>query len=229
MVLPFLMIAKALKPMAKIKKGAWKAMGGAFRQVKQAVDPMKAFSKIFEIISVLMLPLTVLFTIFAKIILTELMPYIIELIKIIEDLGEVAEDSAGWLDEFIILVGEQVDFIVTDTVRIWDAFTTGIDDIVTYIEDAWEDLIDDLEDLLPDFGGFDGGGGGGDGGGGPPGFFDPIFGGPGSPGTPENPILPIYPASTTNNTININLQNSVIDNRDKLIRDIAEQVTIRFG
>ena len=220
MVLPFLMIAKALKPMAKIKKGAWKAMGGAFRQLKQAVDPMKAFSKIFEIISVLMLPLTVLFTLFAKIILTELMPYIIKLIEIIEDLGEVAEDSAGWLDEFIILVGEQVDFIVTDTVRIWDAFIKGIDDTVTYIEDAWDDLIDAL--TPPSFGG---------GGGGPGGGTFPQF--PELPGLEipdfEPPSIPEVPFPRSSNTININLQGSVIDDRGKLIRDIVEQVVMRIG
>ena len=235
MVLPFLMIAKALKPMAKIKKGAWKAMGGAFKQIRKSVDPMKSFSKILEIVNVLMLPLTFVMTLLAQIILTALMPYISDLIVALEDLGiwidwltikitgwviQLEAMGVSWELIFSALNSQKTEFdlliIVLNTLAAafeWVNDTIG--DLLTSIRD-WKSL-----------GGFDGGGDGGDDGN----WYDPlvdyIIGGGGG-GTSAPATMSSTNTNNTNN-ININLQGSVIDDRGKLVRDIVEEVVMRIG
>ena len=230
-VLPFLLIGKALKPLAKIKRQSWKAMGSAFGQMKSAVDPMKSFGKIMEILNVVMLPLTYIVTLLAAVIIGKLMPHIIELIDYIDDLNIALEEQAWWNKSGIDYINEDAipalqrwyenlhiwfdgwDQRQTDFFKAWDE---GLDDIYGW----FEDLINDIKDLLT----LDlrGGGGGGGGGGGDDGFEWPEFEwgtGPVGGGTNYN----------TTNSVNINLSNAVIDNRAKLVRDISEEVIIRLG
>ena len=220
--------------MAKVKKGAWKAMGGAFKQIRKSVDPMKSFSKILEIVNVLMLPLTFVMTLLAQIILTALMPYISDLIVALEDLGI-------WIDWLTIKITGwliQLEAMGVSWELIFSAFdSTGanIDRLIItlgIIAGAFEwvnDTIDNIIDTIRDWkslGGFGGGDGdGGDGGS----IWDELM--KLIPGQGDNQRGSGSTSTTTNNssnTININLQNSVIDNRDKLIRDIAEQVAMRL-
>ncbi len=207
-------------------------MGGAFSQMKSAVDPMKSFSKIFEVIGVIMLPLTFLMTLLARIILVELMPYIDDLIVALEDLGEwidwIAIQIGGWVTDleamgvswgliFSALNSQKTEFdlliIVLDTVLgLFEDINTAIGDIITTIQD-WKTG-----------GGFGGGDGGDDGN-----WWDPLL--DWIPGQGDNQRSSSSSTTTNNssNNININLQGSIISDRDKLIRDISEQVMIRIG
>ena len=253
-VLPFLLIGKALKPLAKIKKKAWSAMGNAFKSMRASVDPMKSFAKIFEIIGVIMLPLTFLFTLLAAIILNELMPYIVDLIALIDDLGDVAQASADevdYLNEYyeiqvakvnalIYAFGKLHYWLFVFDVRVWalneglDALEGIMDSVLFVINEligGFEDLFTAMDDFLDDIwnhplvkwatGRGDVPGSGGDGGGGGGGDELPWW-------IPQHPIIP-RGSSNTSNTVNINLSGAVIDNRDKLVRDIVEQVVIRIG
>ena len=228
MVLPFLLIGKALKPLAKIKKKAWSAMGNAFGQIRKSVDPMKSFSKIMEILNVVMLPLTYIFTILAYVILKELMPYISDLIDLLDDLEEALEDVgeatanaiddlAAWTDTWwpaLYKTLEELDEII------WKADDSIA--LIILISELFlqflEDVMDAITELQQGIGGTPIG----------PDIFD-LFPTPIIPmgGTPLNSS--ILNTSSTSNTVNINLQGSIIDNRDKLIRDITEQVIIRIG
>ena len=233
MVLPFLMIAKALKPMAKIKKGAWKAMGGAFKQIRKSVDPMKSFSKILEIVNVLMLPLTFVMTLLAQIILTALMPYISDLIVALEDLGIWIDwltiKITGWLIQ-LEAMGVSWDLIfsaLNSQKTEFDLLIVTVDTLAAafeWVNDTIGDLLTSIRDWKS-LGGFDGGGDGGDGGN----WWDPLLDWIPGQGDNQRSSSSSTTNNSTNNNININLQNSVIENRDKLIRDIAEQVTIRLG
>ena len=281
MVLPFLMIAKALKPMAKIKKGGWKAMGGAFKSLKSSLNPMKSFSKIFEVISIVMLPLTFAMTLLAQVIFEYLMPYIRDVIVLlkelsvnvdtwIKDMGRWAYETEITLDAWLAYVGlttaQVLDYLAQisggnlDTTAAmfdnWDLFwdglisetTKGLEDLLTLDKNYYDDLADFLEDWIKDvldmfgsLGDISGGGiGGGDGGGG---GWDPIgdiidwfHSGGVVPRTGnyrlqagETVIDKHSDVGGTSNVININLQDSIIENRDKLIRDITEAVIIRIG
>ncbi len=233
MVLPFLMIAKALKPMAKIKKGAWRAMGGAFKQIRKSVDPMKSFSKILEIVNVLMLPLTFVMTLLAQIILTALMPYISDLIVALEDLGIWIDwltiKITGWLIQ-LEAMGVSWDLIfsaLNSQKTEFDLLIVTVDTLAAafeWVNDTIGDLLTSIRDWKS-LGGFDGGGDGGDGGN----WWDPLLDWIPGQGDNQRSSSSSTTNNSTNNNININLQNSVIENRDKLIRDIAEQVTIRLG
>lgn len=225
------MIGKALKPLAKIKKKAWSAMGGAFKQIRKSVDPMKGFSKILEIVNVLMLPLTYIFTILAMIILKALMPYLGDLIIILGDLeqalrdvGEAAITAIDSLHTWYVAFNEWFESTV---VFEWIAAFSDILNIG--LIKAIEGTIETIEDLIEVFDRISlSGGGGGTGGG----FSWPWEEGGGWPTGPvggQTASVPIIGASSnTSNSININLQGSIIDDRDKLIRDIVEQVVIRL-
>ena len=230
-VLPFLLIGKALKPLSKIKKKAWSAMGSAFKSIRGSIDPMKSFSKIMEVLSIIMLPLTFVFTILAQIIAKQLIPHIVNLIEYIDELGDAAKLSTdevdyltlaweGWMrqNEMILLSLETLFFYLF----IWrghiDAMNSAVDSLMEGLQgmiDVILEIADAYETLFNSIGG--GGGGGGDT---PWDFWDEVGG------------FPVLGGSTTNstaNTININLSNSVIDSKDKLVRDIVEQVIIRIG
>ena len=224
------MIGKALKPVAKIKKKAWNAMGNAFASIRKSVDPMKGFSKILEIVNVLMLPLTYIFTILAMIILKTLMPYIGQLIIILgdleqalQDVGEAAVSAIDSLHTWYVAFNEWFESTV---VFEWIAAFSDLMNLG--LANAIEGAIGNIEDLIAvlDRISFSGGGGGTGGG------FDWPWEGGGWPTGPVGGNMASIPmiggSSSTSNTVNINLQGSIIDDRDKLIRDIVEQVVIRL-
>ena len=257
-VLPFLLIGKALKPLAKIKKKAWSAMGSAFKSIRGSIDPMKSFSKIMEVLSIIMLPLTFIFTILAQIIAKQLLPHIINLIEYIDELGDVAKTSTdevdyltlaweGWMwqNEMIIMSLETLFYYLF----IWrghiDAMNSGAETLMLSLQGVidfftglgigiyafWTGVGQDLLDWLEDLGNaiidlftldLDLGGGGGGGGGDGPTIWETIEDIFTPPGAKTSTL-------STSNTVNINLSNSIIENKDKLVRDIVEQVIIRIG
>ena len=227
-ILPFLLIGKALKPLAKIKKAGYKAMGNAFSQMKSSVDPMKSFGKIMEVLSVVMLPLTYIFTLLAAVILNKLMPYIEWLIENIDKLGISSETTAenmwymgGALDHLLYLIPVLTGWFIAlyNAMHIW---FLEADWGLTRFFAAWDKGIDDLYDKIVGF--FEGLGGGGGGGGDDGDGWE-------LPEWPELPpgYPPIIGSSTSSNNITIDLSNSVIESKDALVRDIVEQVIIRLG
>jgi hypothetical protein len=230
-MLPFLLIGKALSPLAKVKKQAWTAMGGAFSQIRKSVDPMQSFSKLLEIVNVLMLPLTYIFTILAMVILKELMPYVGDLILALGDLEKALDDAAKSAYDAI----DALEDFITDWYPEVEAWALSLQWIVLLIGDLrntinetffplqkFIDFIDLIVSTLErySFGGGGGDGGGGGGGGG--GWHNPIYDYP-----PYN-NLPSGGWNTSNN-LTIDLRGAVVDDRDKLIRDITEQVMMRLG
>ncbi len=224
-VLPFLLIGKALKPLAKIKKQSWKAMGSAFKSIQGSIDPMKSFSKIMEVLSLIMLPLTFIVTLLAQVIAKKLMPHINTLIEGIDDLG-ISADSTAWymagaIDTVYILIP-----LIAQAVDDLNAWFLGWDERQSAFFTAWDEGLDDISgkieewieyilSLVPDPPGGD------DGDDTPWDFWEEVGG---------FPVLGGSTTSTTNNSaININLQGSIIDNRAKLIQDITEAVIIRIG
>ena len=234
-------------------------MGSAFGQMKSAVDPMQSFGKIMEVLNIVMLPLTYLMTIFASIIAKALIPYIGDIIVLMEDLEVGIEDTSNamnvWANENIPETVEAMHWLsdamdnmiirylevltnVEELNKEWLIFIDDLNIIYNWLEDlhdsfynasnAIEDLIGWLEDI-PTFGGGDGGGGGGGNN-----CDDPIYaithplecGGLRSSG---NVSIPGSSSMSTSNSIIINMQGAIIDDRDKLIRDIIEQVIIRIG
>jgi hypothetical protein len=206
-------------------------MGGAFKEIKSSVDPMRSFQKILEIMNVLMLPLTYIMTILAYVILNELMPYIGDLIIAMKDVAKAIDKATEATNDYIDSLGglgpaiEYWNNLIQDSViafcieafSVVNAFndmTSGVGNLIRIVQD-FLDLIDDHS----------GGGGGGGGGSPPPGYH--------IPGTPiEYPTLPPIGnpvVASASNTVNINLAGAVIDDRDKLIRDISEQVIMRLG
>ena len=129
MVLPFLLIGKALAPLAKVKKKGWKAMGNAFGQVKSAVNPMQSFSKILEVLSILMLPLTYIFTVLAAYIAEYLIGYIEDLVGWLEDLGDYIEDELIPIIEALI----DIIIIVVDLIVIVIDFLGGFVTVLGYL------------------------------------------------------------------------------------------------
>ena len=220
MVLPFLLIGKALKPLAKIKKKAWSAMGGAFGEIRKSVDPMKSFSKILEIVNVLMLPLTYIMTILAMVILKALMPYIGDLILLLDDLEQALRDVGEAAVAAMVSLAAYEPLIISYFTW-WDTFHNDLGtlwmDSFGFLYLAIYDFFQDLFELIP--------GGGGGGGGGPPDNDLPWYI-PQPPSIDPIPRVPIIGGAST--SVIINLQNSIIDDRDKLIRDIVEQVVIRL-
>ena len=219
-----------MKPLAKVKKQGWKAMGSAFGQMKSAVDPMKSFSKIMEVLNVLMLPLTYIFTLLAAIILNKLMPYISDLITYIDELSLALEEQAWWNKSGIDFIQEDaIPALIAwyNALHIWFlGWDQRLADFLTAWDEGMEDLYGWVVDLFENIGALFPGGGGGAGGGGDGGYsfpFPPIMPPPMPPGSP--PII----SGTSSTYLSIDLSNSIIDNRDKLVRDIVEQVIIRLG
>lgn len=230
--LPFLLIGKALKPLAKIKKQSWKAMGNAFNSIKSSVDPMKSFSKIMEILGVVMLPLTFLFTLFAAIILKELMPYIADLILMIDDLGDIAKNSAEEIDYLNCMYESYLNnlkienYLIIKLIEVmiewysvlWECtysienFTGAIGDMLDLI---WDHPLVQFVTGRADYDGDEGGDGGDE----PWDFWEEVGGFPLGGAT----------SSTTNSTVNINLTGAIVDNKAQLINDITEAVIIRIG
>jgi len=231
-------------------------MGSAFGQMKSAVDPMKSFGKIMEVLNIVMLPLTYVMTILAMVIAKQLMPYIKDIILLLDDLEVAIGDASIAMEDWTAAMNEWLEnevpwfvdsmFWLADAmsdaiVRTWEVYTNiselnkewlifieDLEIIYGWIEDlsaslyTASDAIETLIGWLNAIPIIDGGGGGGGEG---PGFDWPIIPNPWG----EPVYVPGASSTSTSTNLTIDLRGSIIDDRDKLIRDITEQVIIRLG
>jgi len=221
------LIAKALKPIAKIKKKAWKNMGNAFGQIRKSVGPMQSFSKILEVVNVLMLPLTYVMTILAMVIAKSLLPYLGDVIKLMDQIGISASGTDDLNDSLCRMIDDVfpglIDWVDKWANAIYNASLAGWAVWLSWdaIVKEWQTFADDILSFIEDLVNLVPGGGGGGGGDGSNDEAIPIDFGP-------TPYIPMASSSSTSNSVIINLQGSINDDRDKLIRDIVEQVVIRL-
>lgn len=269
-----MLIGKALKPLAKIKRAGWNAMGRAFTKAKEAVNPMRSFTKLFEVFGMILLPLTYLITILAAKLAVALMPLIQQLILLVVEYGDELATLVrwivivigwvitffGWLRKLGDAIGNWLDDVEAAWVKFWenwydilekwwysiiDTLILGCDFLYKEWVGFWSDLYDAVTDWVQRIidaitGADDGGDGGNER---EPSIWD-IFTPQGGQYAHSGGLVPRtgwYKLQAQERvidkhdarggggtTINIDMRGAIIDDRDKLITDIVEQVTMRI-